>query len=331
MEWFFKNIRYDLKYEWKLSRNSSEFKINQIITLKEGSYIFESEAAPNIRYNETPELNEKEFYRFLEEYKHEPDLRPELFDRHISGLNLPVSLSFAISSVYLKYYCFKKSINLSQFFGITNIQPVQSCYTIPVLDDIQNAIDFYNDLGLSRFKYLKLKLGANSSPEYVQEIYNIHQKPLMLDANEGFKSLDEYFYFENSIKNIPIIFVEEPLSKELYLYYPELKHKSIFKLLADESLSGEINWDFLQKSFHGINMKYQKAGSITRGLEIINKAKQLGFFTMCGCMVESTLAMEFSWLTAQLTDYADLDGYLIIKNEPFNLLKENNGLITKKI
>lgn len=331
MEWFFKNIRFDLKYEWKLSRNSSEFKINQIITLKEGVHLFESEAAPNIRYHESPEKNEQEFYRFINDFEHNPDLSPSDFDAQISKLNLPVSLSFAISSAYLKYYCFKNSISLSQFFGIYNPQPISSCYTIPVLDDIQNAIDFYHDLDLARFKHLKLKLSANSSPDYVQKLSELYKNPLMLDANEAFKSLSDYYYFEKGIQNIPIIFVEEPLSKDIYEDYPELKSNSAFKLLADESLSGTIDWGFLQKSFHGINMKYQKAGSITRGLEIINKAKQLGFFTMCGCMVESTLAMEFSWLTAQLTDYADLDGYLIIKNEPFNLLKENNGLITKKI
>jgi hypothetical protein len=48
---------------------------------------------------------------------------------------------------------------------------------------------------------------------------------------------------------------------------------------------------------------------------------------MVGCMVETSLGISSAFNLCSLTDYADLDGYLIVKDEPFGLLHEENGKI----
>jgi L-alanine-DL-glutamate epimerase-like enolase superfamily enzyme len=95
--------------------------------------------------------------------------------------------------------------------------------------------------------------------------------------------------------------------------------------MADESAIDYPNFDELALQFHGINMKLMKAGSYINGLRIIEESKKRNLKTMVGCMVESTLGISSAFYLAALTDYADLDGCLIVANENFKLLKETNG------
>ena len=108
----------------------------------------------------------------------------------------------------------------------------------------------------------------------------------------------------------------------------EVLTKNILDLImADESVLDQPDMDVLQKQFGGINMKLMKAGGYINGLRIISEAKRRNLKTMIGCMVETSLGINSAWSLAAETDYADLDGYLVVSNEPFGLLKEEEGMV----
>jgi L-alanine-DL-glutamate epimerase-like enolase superfamily enzyme len=98
--------------------------------------------------------------------------------------------------------------------------------------------------------------------------------------------------------------------------------------MADESFCSDVDFRELKQQFDAVNMKLMKAGGFLNGLRLIHEAKKNGFKTMVGCMVETTLGMSGAFALAGLTNFADLDGYLLIENEPFKLLNENNGQIS---
>jgi L-alanine-DL-glutamate epimerase-like enolase superfamily enzyme len=98
-------------------------------------------------------------------------------------------------------------------------------------------------------------------------------------------------------------------------------------IIADESCLDSVDFSLIKQQFSGINVKLMKAGGILNGLHLINEAKKHNLITMIGCMVETTLAMHAAWVLASLTNYADLDGYMIISNEPFGYLAENDGMV----
>ena len=77
----------------------------------------------------------------------------------------------------------------------------------------------------------------------------------------------------------------------------------------------------------GINIKLQKSGGILRSKELISMAKQMNLKTMIGCMVESSLGISYAMQLAGKVDYFDLDGSLMIENEPFGMVKERDGRI----
>jgi L-alanine-DL-glutamate epimerase-like enolase superfamily enzyme len=106
-----------------------------------------------------------------------------------------------------------------------------------------------------------------------------------------------------------------------------LKKTCPFDLIADESIEDQGDFDFLKTQFHGVNMKLMKAGGYLNGLKILNSAREKGLKTMVGCMIESSLGIYSAYNLASNVDYLDLDGFIIIKDDPFNLLVEENGYI----
>jgi L-alanine-DL-glutamate epimerase-like enolase superfamily enzyme len=147
----------------------------------------------------------------------------------------------------------------------------------------------------------------------------------MIDANEAWTNVEALIAFIESIEKLPILFVEHPMPAALEAEYRHLKKHSKLPIMADESVLAEPNFDAIAQQFHGVNMKLMKAGSYQNGVRILQEARKRNMLCMVGCMVESTLGIKSAWDLCALADYADLDGCLIVDNEPYHLLHEEGG------
>ena len=96
-------------------------------------------------------------------------------------------------------------------------------------------------------------------------------------------------------------------------------------------------FDHLQRLFfcfpalvgiHAVNVKLVKAGGISGGLNALRAARKAGLKTMLGCMIESSVLISAAAQLAKLTDYLDLDGNLLISNDPFAGPTADKGVIT---
>jgi L-alanine-DL-glutamate epimerase-like enolase superfamily enzyme len=328
MEWIIKPIKLELKYTWKLSRNSSDYKVNYLIGVKDGLHAAQGEVAPNIRYNETAEIIESAFENFKNKASEVfgQDLGIHAFTNLLDELDLPHALRFGIESAYIHLQCAKSKQSLNQYLQIPAPIKVATCYTLPIMEHKLIA-EFYNTYNLDRFQYIKIKVNAETGIEELSALSKVCPKPLMIDANEAWKNPDDLMVFMKQLSPYRIAFVEQPMPSAMEDAYKYLKPKSPYVIMADESCLAEANINALQSQFSGINMKLMKSGGYLNGLRIINEAKQLGLKTMVGCMVETTLGMSGAWALCGLTDYADLDGYMIIKDEPFAILSEENGWV----
>ncbi len=75
----------------------------------------------------------------------------------------------------------------------------------------------------------------------------------------------------------------------------------------------------------GINIKIMKAGGLQEALRMIWLAKSLNMKIMIGCMIESSVGISAAAQLSSLIDYADLDGNLLISNDPYNGVKVIDG------
>jgi L-alanine-DL-glutamate epimerase-like enolase superfamily enzyme len=86
--------------------------------------------------------------------------------------------------------------------------------------------------------------------------------------------------------------------------------------MADESVGRAEDIPRLADAFDGINIKLMKCGGLGEAVRMIHVARAHGMKVMLGCMVESSMAITAAAHIAPLVDYADLDGNLLITNDP---------------
>jgi L-alanine-DL-glutamate epimerase-like enolase superfamily enzyme len=170
------------------------------------------------------------------------------------------------------------------------------------------------------FPVLKIKLGADHDRDILAAVRAAApDKPLRVDANEGWRTrglaLDR---IEHLAADGRIQFVEQPMPANAA---PEdlrwLKERSPLPLFADESFHTAADLASCQEAFHGVNVKLAKTAGIPGALGALKAARAAGLMTMVGCMVESSVGITAAAHLAELADYLDLDGNLLIENDPF--------------
>lgn len=179
-----------------------------------------------------------------------------------------------------------------------------------------------------RFKRLKVKVGIPGDHELIKSIREVTDVPLTVDANQGWtdkeKALDEIFW----LQEMGVIMVEQPLPKTQLEDLAWLTARSPLPIFADESLQRHSDVFRLANCFHGINIKLMKCTGLTEARKMIDAAKALGMQIMLGCMTETSCAVSAAAQLSPLADFADLDGNLLISNDPFVGMKVIDGKIT---
>ena len=104
------------------------------------------------------------------------------------------------------------------------------------------------------------------------------------------------------------------------------REKEIFTA-GDESILYKAEPDYWKRAFSGINVKLMKAGSLPNAVHLLKTARSIGLQTMVGCMVETSLGISAALSLESMADYMDLDGFILLENEPFGLVNETDGIV----
>lgn len=323
LRWHIESKPLHLKYTWKISRNSSDVKTNLFIRVADKLHVGIGEAAPNIRYGESAEHLTDQFESLVDSGL---ELIRSLEDLQILlSLHLPSnSLRFAIESAYIHFVCQQKGISVSQFLGVALPTAVPTSFSLPIMDPAQVG-DFIRSHDLNRFESLKIKVDQEQGLDLVRQVAAYSHRPLIIDANEAWPEPDALLQFLEQLRSFPVSIIEQPMPADRVAEYEYLKPRSPYDLFADESVTNRVDLNQLSKQFHGINMKLMKAGGYLNGLKILEETRRNGLKTMVGCMVETSLGIWSAMQLCQGVNQADLDGFLIIRDEPFGIVQEQEG------
>ncbi len=328
LHWQIEKILLELKYTWKISRNASDEKINLVVEVTDGDFGGLGEAAPNVRYNESPDELIKQFEKFRSLKPEEIASIDQLTDC-LCQLTVSNALRFAIESAFVHYVSSKEKKPVFKFLEIEEPVSSSTSYSIPIME-IGKMKDFYDQNQLQRFPFIKIKINAESGSEAIDYISRFCSQPLIIDANEAYNDVEACIYFFEKIKKKNIEFIEQPMPASMIEESVYLKKYSPFKLFADESITNEADFSVLKKMFDGINIKLMKAGGYYNSIRLLREAKKNNMQTMIGCMVETTLGISSAMNLSSLADYIDLDSFLLVKKEPFGLVEESNGVLSLK-
>jgi L-alanine-DL-glutamate epimerase-like enolase superfamily enzyme len=177
-----------------------------------------------------------------------------------------------------------------------------------------------------RFRRLKLKLGGGDGldVERVRAVRSRTDLPLQVDVNEWW-SLDEALDAIPQLAELGVQYVEQPLPAG----DPggaELRRRSPVPVYVDEDCHTLADVAACAEISHGINIKLAKSGGIREAVRMAHAARALGLGVMLGCMVESGLGIAAGCVVAPLCDHVDLDGNLLIAEDPCPGVEFSDGV-----
>jgi L-Ala-D/L-Glu epimerase len=178
-------------------------------------------------------------------------------------------------------------------------------------DDMARRTEKIADRG---FRRLKLKLGGRDGldVERVNAVRAVTDLPLQCDVNEAW-SLDEALEY---LPQMQLDYCEQPLPAG-DPDGPELKRRAPLPIYVDEDCHTLADVAACAERAHGINIKLAKSGGIREAVRMVHAARALGLGVMLGCMVESGLGIAPGAHIASLMDHIDLDGNLLLAEDPW--------------
>jgi L-alanine-DL-glutamate epimerase-like enolase superfamily enzyme len=166
------------------------------------------------------------------------------------------------------------------------------------------------------FRRLKLKLGGGDGldVERVQAVRKATDLPLQVDVNEAW-SLEEALDALPRIGELGVEYCEQPL-RARDGGGRELRDRSPIPIYVDEDCHTLADVAFCAEIAHGINIKLAKSGGIREAIRMVHAARSLRLGVMLGCMLESGLGIAAACCVAPLCDHVDLDGNLLLREDP---------------
>ena len=178
------------------------------------------------------------------------------------------------------------------------------------------------------YKVLKVKMGLDNDKELVDIIRSKTDRPICVDANQGWTSKEQALEMCHWLSERNCLFVEQPLPKEMIDETAWLRERSPLPIIADEFLQRMPDVLRAYQAYDGINIKLMKSTGLHEAYKMAVLARSLGMKVMLGCMTETSCAISAAAQLAPMADWADLDGNLLISNDCFDGMKIVDGKIT---
>ena len=303
-----------LRQAWTLSRGTWTTRRNVFVRLERDGVAGYGEAAPIARYNETAE-SALAFVRQVE-----PLLQGDLWafqdlwmsiDRSAPGEH---AAKTALDLAVLDWATKTLHIPLYRWLGADPRRAPRTTYSIGI-DEVPVMQEKVRQA--AGFSVYKIKVGTADDRKIIEGIRAVTDKPLRADANEGWKSREEALEMITWMAKRGVELIEQPLPASQLDDYRWLKERTPIPIFADESLMTTADIPGLAGAFDGVNVKLMKCGGVQEAVRMAAVARAVGLKLMLGCMIESSLGIAAAAAVSPLFDYADLDGNLLIDNDPF--------------
>ncbi|MGD8426535.1 MAG: dipeptide epimerase [Balneolaceae bacterium] len=307
-------LELKLDQPFTISRGTKNSVRNVFVTLTSEGVTGYGEAGPNLRYDEDAGKVGQFIDRLGSDFFDEPGMPEEIAAQIAAETPAVHAAAAAVEMAWLDWWGKMQEQPLWKLWNAPSHQTPPTSYTIGLdsIDIMQQKVKAAAD-----YPILKVKLGTGRDQAIIGAIREVTDKPIRVDANEGWTNIETAkkhisFLAENNIE-----LVEQPMPSAMHDEMTRLKQWSPLPLMADESFIGDENLGQIAEAFDGINIKLMKTGSLVKAREVIRKARQLNLQVMVGCMIESSLAISAGALVGTWADYVDLDGFLLIRDDPY--------------
>lgn len=323
------------KHVFGISRDSSQVFRNVLITMRAGGLEGFGEAAPTAFYGEDQDST----MRALETMKVELAKNLQLINGKnddLSGLNHqtineivnvaeePCAAARAAVDIAL-HDLLGKELNapLWRILGLDPARTPITSFTIG-LDRLEVMLEKLEEA--RNYPLLKIKLNTGADVEVIKAIREKTAQRIRVDANCAWEP-NEAVEVIKKLEELGVEMIEQPVEREDLEGLKYVTERVNVPIFADESCHVSADIPSLADCVDGINIKLMKCGGVSEALRMIHTARAFGLDVMIGCMIESSIAVTAAAHLTPLVDAADLDGALLLKEDPFAGMTVRDGKI----
>lgn len=316
-------VRWKLRHTWTTVMSSSEFRDNLYVKFRAGGLTGVGEGAPIVRYKEnaTSAQAAVESARQLVTTA-DPAQYAKIMSRVFERLPGEWAGKAAIDIALMDWTGQKLGVPIYRLFGLDPADAPVTTFSIGI-DSPEVTRQKVKEA--APYPVLKIKVGLSSDEATVEAVRSVTAKPLRVDANEGWTDKEVAVRKIEWLAKRGVEFVEQPMPARMIEETAWVRRRVSIPLIADEACRHAADIPKLAGAFDGVNIKLDKAGGILEGYRMIQIAKALGMKTMLGCMISSSVSVTAAAHLSPLVDYADLDGNLLIANDPYQGVEVRNG------
>ena len=172
----------------------------------------------------------------------------------------------------------------------------------------------------ARFPALKIKVGGPADLATLEAVRAVYAGPIRVDANTGWQP-EQGAALVPELVRLGVELIEQPFPAHRLDQLAWLQERSALPVVADESAITIDDLDALRGVVAGVNVKLAKCGGVGPAKRMLERARALGFKRFLGCMEETSVGIAASAAVASLTDWVDLDGCLLLADDPFEGLE----------
>ena len=314
-------LNLKLTTPFRISRGVQETSPNVIVEIIHNGYKGYGEASPTEYYGESPASVLACIDLFKNELGDDPFALEDILQRLDSIIGLNPSAKAAVDMALHDLMGKMLGVPLYKLLGLNAAKTPSTSFTIGLDSPAQMA---KKALLAKNYPILKVKLGTKNDLDIIKAIRDVTSAIIRVDANAAWTP-KEAIKTINALAPYNIEFIEQPVPAH-NLEGLRLIHENVpVPILADESSITVDDIPRLAECVDGINIKLMKCGGLRHALKMIYVARVHNLSIMLGCMIESSLAITAAAHLTPLVDYADLDGNLLIENDPYIGVRVEHG------
>ncbi len=305
-----------LRHTFTIARSSMDCAENVLVRIRHGKRIGLGEAAPSDYYGQTRATCRRALERMGRQLEKASPFDLENVLNRLSGrfpqeASARAAIDIALHDLIGQHV----GLPLWKYWGLDPNATPQTSFTIGIasLETVCRKVEEARS-----FPILKIKLGVQGDMDILREVRRLcPKKGLRVDANCGW-TVRETIAKAKVLESLGVEFLEQPIPPGNPLALKRIRERIGVPLMTDESSVRPEDIPRLYGCVDGINIKLVKCGGLRNALKMIHLARAGGLKIMVGCMVESSISITAAAHLTPLVDYADLDGALLILNDPFH-------------
>lgn len=305
----FEHLALHLRHTFTIARSSEDIARTLVVRLAGDGIDALGESSPVDRYDENAEIVERQL-RGL-------DLTgADLWK--IDGVlaRIPLDQRGAMCAVDLALHDWagkRLGIPVYRLLGLDPARALRTSFTIGI-DDIDAMMRKTREA--LHMPILKVKIGAGDEEAVLDALRSIYRGIIRVDANEAWTP-EEAVSRLRALKRFDLEFCEQPIPAGNPAGLKHVRENAGVPIMVDEDCRTLDDIAPLYGCVDAINIKLVKCGGIREAVRMIHAARAMGMKIMLGCMIESSVLCTAAAQLTPLVDYADLDGPLLITDDPF--------------